>query len=256
MATVFNQFPAERSAFINPGDTTRPVPGFPEVCVTTFSADILGQFEELYHPKTIASLYTSNGVLPVYELCHRGKTVGIFLSRVGAPACAAGLEEIIAMGAKKIVMFGCCGIMDQKAVGDQIIIPSSAVRDEGTSYHYLAASEEIQTDPRSVDTLRRCLERLKIPYTVGKVWTTDAIYRETRAQIAARKAQGCLAVEMEYAAALAVARFREISLFTFLFGADCLDSPSWEQRDLADYGIKRGGRFLALALECAAGLSL
>lgn len=255
MATVFNQFPAERTAFVNPNDTTNPVPGFPEVCVTTFSADIIGQFEQERHPKTVASLYTSNGVLPVYETCHRGKTVGFFLSRVGAPACAAGLEEVIAMGAKKIVLFGCCGILDQEAAGDKIIIPSSAVRDEGTSYHYVPASEEIQTDPDSVNALKRCFERLRVPYTVGKVWTSDAIYRETRAQIAARKAQGCLAVEMEYAAALAVAQFRGIPLFAFLFGADCLDSPSWEQRDLADYGIKRGGTFLALALECAAGLS-
>ena len=256
MATVFNEFPAERSAFINPKDTTEPVPGFPEVCVTTFSADIIEQFKELHRPKVIASLYTSNWILPVYEACHSGKTVGLFLSRVGAPACAAGLEEVIAMGAKKLVLFGCCGVLDQETVGDKVIIPSSAVRDEGTSYHYLPASEEIQADPRSVGMLKSCFERLNVPCTVGKVWTSDAIYRETRSQIAARKAQGCLAVEMECAAALAVAQFREIPLFAFLFGADCLDSPSWEQRDLVDYGIKRGGRFLALALECAAELSL
>ena len=98
MATVFNEFPAERSAFINPKDTTEPVPSFPEVCVTTFSADIIEQFKELHRPRVIASLYTSNGILPVYEACHSGKTVGLFLSRVGAPACAAGLEEVIAMG--------------------------------------------------------------------------------------------------------------------------------------------------------------
>ena len=160
------------------------------------------------------------------------------------------------MGARKFVFFGSCGILNEEAVGNRLIVPTGAVRDEGTSYHYLPASEEIQADPRSVGMLKSCFERLNVPCTVGKVWTSDAIYRETRSQIAARKAQGCLAVEMECAAALAVAQFREIPLFAFLFGADCLDSPSWEQRDLVDYGIKRGGRFLALALEWAAELSL
>ena len=88
----------------------------------------------------------------------------------------AGLEEIIALGAEKIIQFGCCGILNQSIADGKIIIPSSAVRDEGTRYHYVPGSEEIYADTSSVDIAAQCLKRHNIPYAVGKIWTTDAIY--------------------------------------------------------------------------------
>ena len=176
--------------------------------------------------------------------------MGLFLSRVGAPACAAGLEEIIALGAERIILFGCCGILDRSLADGRIIIPSSAVRDEGTSYHYIPDSEEIRADGASVKLVARCLGRLGIPYVEGKVWTTDAIYRETRTLVEERKRQGCLGVEMEGAASLAVARFRNIPIFLFFYGADSLDDDGWEIRDLTDYGVSHGSRYMTIALEC------
>ena len=175
--------------------------------------------------------------------------MGLFLSRIGAPACAAGLEEIIAYGAEKIIQFGCCGILDQSLVGNKIILPSSAVRDEGTSYHYLSGSEEINADSSSMDIAIQCLKHHKIPYITGKVWTTDAIYRETPAVIRERKAQGCIAVEMECSASLAVARFRNIPIIQFFYGADSLDGDTWDMRDLTDYGMCQKDTYMAIALE-------
>ena len=155
MATVFQHFSEEKTAFINPGDTTKPVPGFPEVFITTFSEGIIRNYVERNAVSAIAELCTANGSFPVYETCYAGKKIGLFLSRVGAPACAAGLEEVIAMGAKKLVQFGVCGVLNQDAVGDRLILPSSAVRDEGTSYHYLPGAEEIEADPADAVFIRR-----------------------------------------------------------------------------------------------------
>lgn len=129
MATVFENFDHTKTAFINPGDFIKPEPDFPEVCVTTFAENIIQKFAEIGQVKKIAELYSANGMIPVYETQYAGKRIAVFLSRVGAPACVAGLEEIIALGAKKIVLFGCCGILDQAAVQDKIIIPAAAVRD-------------------------------------------------------------------------------------------------------------------------------
>lgn len=255
MATVFQHFSEEKTAFINPGDTTKPVPGFPEVCITTFSEGIIRNYAERNAVSAIAELCTANGSFPVYETCYAGKKIGLFLSRVGAPACTAGLEEVIAMGAKKLVQFGVCGVLNQDAVGGRLILPSSAVRDEGTSYHYLPGAEEIEADPRCLRILKACLEKHGIPYVAGKTWTTDGIYRETAQRIAERKEQGCIAVEMECSASLAVGRFRGIPLMQFLFGADNLDAAQWEPRDLTDYGIHSGDRYLTIALECAAAFS-
>ncbi len=250
MATIFNQFYENRNAFLNPCDVVEKISGFPEVCITTFSESIIKDFVGNNMVKIIANLYSANGTIPVYEIKYADKKMGLFLSRVGAPACAAGLEEIIALGAKKVVQFGCCGILNQSIADGKIIVPSSAVRDEGTSYHYFSASEEISADDSSNDIIVQYMKKHKIPYAVGKIWTTDAIYRETPEAIEERKKQGCIAVEMECSASLAVAKFRNIPMIQFFYGADNLDSDKWEIRDLTDYGLSLSDKYMTIALEC------
>lgn len=250
MATIFHQFYENKNAFLNPSDVTEKISGFPEVCITTFSESIIKEFVENNAVKIIANLYSANGTIPVYEIKYAGTKMGLFLSRVGAPACAAGLEEMIALGAKKVIQFGCCGILNQSLADGKIIVPSSAVRDEGTSYHYVSASEEISADDPSNRVVVQYLKRHKIPYVVGKIWTTDAIYRETPEAIEERKKQGCIAVEMECSASLAVAKFRNIPIIQFFYGADNLDSDQWEIRDLMDYGLSLSNKYMTIALEC------
>lgn len=255
MTTIFQNYDKAKTAFLNPKDTTEPIEGFPEVCVTTFSENIIKKFSDMKGVSKIAHLYTANGILPVYQINYKGKNIAFFLSRIGAPACVACLEEIIAMGAKKIVMFGCCGILNDALTKDRIIVPSSAVRDEGSSYHYFPASEEIHAKKSSVGILEKCLDDCGIPYITGKTWTTDAIYRETRMLIEERKNQGCLCVEMECSAALAVTEFRNVPFTMFLYGADSLSSERWEPNSLLEYGIKGAQHYMTLAFECALRLS-
>lgn len=250
MATIFRQFYESKNAFLNPCDVVEKISDFPEVCITTFSESMINDFVGNNTVKIIANLFSANGTIPVYEIKYANRKMGLFLSRVGAPACAAGLEEIIALGAKKVIQFGCCGILNQCIADGKIIIPSSAVRDEGTSYHYFPESEEISADAASNDTVVQYLKRHKIPYVVGKIWTTDAIYRETPEAIEARKKQGCIAVEMECSASLAVAKFRNIPMIQFFYGADNLDCDKWEIRDLEDYGLSLSDKYMTIALEC------
>lgn len=248
MGTVFYNYPKEKRAFINPEDVTKRNADFPERCVSTFSENIINKFASLDGVEVIDYLYTANGRTPVYQFIYRNTPIAFYLSRVGAPACVAGLEEVIAMGAKKILLFGSCGILN-RAADDKIIIPVSAVRDEGTSYHYLEASDELSADAGVIERLEVCFERCEHPYIKGKTWTTDAIYRETAAVIAERKEMGCLCVEMECAAAMAVTKFRDIPFAQFLYGADNLDSDSWEPRDLTEYGLSGAEKYMALAFE-------
>lgn len=173
---------------------------------------------------------------------------------MGAPACVVGFEEIVAMGAKKFVLFGSCGVLDDNKVKDRIIIPISAVRDEGTSYHYIAPSPEIEAEAHSVKTLERVLTSCGYPYVKGKTWTSDAIYRETIPTIQERKQEGCLATEMECASMLAAAKYRHIPFIQFLYGADNLSSDTWEIRDLNLHGLNNAEAYMVLALEC--GLAL
>lgn len=250
MSTTFHEFDYNKTAVLNPGDFTKPVDGFPEICVSTFSEEIINKFAAMDQVEVVSMLYSANGALPVYKINYKGKNIAFYLSRVGAPACAAGFEEIIAMGAKKMVLFGCCGVLDNEAVQDRIIVPTSAVRDEGTSYHYLPENDEIPADDHTTNVLVSCLEKYGYPYVTGKIWTTDAIYRETPDKIEDKKNQGCIGVEMEYSAMLAVSQFRNIPFVQFLFGADSLDENGWEIGDLLDYGLTGAEKYMAIALEC------
>jgi len=100
------------------------------------------------------------------------------------------------------------------------VVPVSAVRDEGTSYHYLSPAREVEPSPRAVSAIKLVLERHKVPYITGKTWTTDGFFRETPGKVELRRSEGCLTVEMEAAAFFAVARFRGVTLGQVLYGGD------------------------------------
>ena len=252
--SVFQKNEISEPALFNPSDTTKKVDNFPEICVSTFSENIIKKFSSLRSTETIAELYTANGRIPVYKIRYKDTDIAFYLSRVGAPACVAGFEEIVAMGARKFVLFGSCGVLDDERVKDNLILPVSAVRDEGTSYHYIAPSPEIEADPHSVRIAETVLASRGYPYIKGKTWTSDAIYRETLPLIQERRQEGCLVVEMECASMLAVAKYRHIPFIQFLYGADNLSSDTWEIRDLCLYGLSNAEKFMVLAFEC--GLAL
>lgn len=254
MNTVFQRTNISELALFSPSDTTKKINNFPEICVSTFSESIIQKFSSLDNTEKIAELYTANGIVPVYKIRYKNTDIAFYLSRVGAPACVVGFEEIIAMGAKKFVLFGSCGVLNDDKVKDSIIIPVSAIRDEGTSYHYIAPSPEIEADAYSVQTLENVLVNCGYSYVKGKTWTSDAIYRETIPSIQERKQEGCLVVEMECASMLAVAKYRHIPFIQFLYGADNLSSDTWEIRDLNLYGLNNAEKYMLLAFEC--GLAL
>ncbi len=250
MNTIFQRSEISEPALFSPSDTTKKVDNFPEICVSTFSEGIIQKFSSLSNTEKIAELYTANGTIPVYKIHYKNTEIAFYLSRVGAPACVAGFEEILAMGAKKFVLFGSCGVLDDDKVKDSIIIPVSAVRDEGTSYHYIAPSPEIEADSHSVQILENVLASCGYPYVKGKTWTSDAIYRETIPAIQERRQEGCLVVEMECASMLAIAKYRHIPFIQFLYGADNLSSDAWEIRDLSLYGLSDAEKYMVLAFEC------
>ena len=252
--SVFQKNEISEPALFNPSDTTKKVDNFPEICVSTFSENIIKKFSSLRSTEAIAELYTANGRIPVYKIRYKDTDIAFYLSRVGAPACVAGFEEIVAMGARKFVLFGSCGVLDDERVKDNLILPVSAVRDEGTSYHYIAPSPEIEADPHSVRIAETVLASCGYPYIKGKTWTSDAIYRETLPLIQERRQEGCLVVEMECASMLAVAKYRHFPFIQFLYGADNLSSDTWEIRDLCLYGLSNAEKFMVLAFECVLAL--
>jgi len=127
-------------------------------------------------------------------------------------------------------MFGSAGILDKEITAGKVIIPTHAYRDEGFSYHYAPPEHYIKI--KNSLKVAAAFETMGIPYVLGKTWTTDAIYRETRDNMLARKAEGCLTVEMECAGVQAVCDYRELEYYDFLISGDLLDSPVWDCRIL------------------------
>lgn len=254
MKTIFKRDKITEPALFTPTDTTRKIEGFPEICVSTFSENIIQKFASMENVEKIGELYTANGALPVYKIRYKNQEIAFYLSRVGAPACVSRFEEVVAMGAKKFVLFGSCGVLDDEKVKDHIVIPVCAVRDEGTSYHYVAPAEEIEMEEHAIHTLEDALNACGYSYVKGKTWTSDGIYRETIPVIQERREEGCLVVEMECASMLAVSRYRKIPFVQFLYGADNLSSDKWEIRDLELYGLTDAEKYMLLAFEIGIAL--
>jgi uridine phosphorylase len=203
------------------------VPGH---CVICFFQEVIDKVAAEQHAKITVDNRWEDGPHPIYEITHHGQRLAFFHPGVGGALAAGLLEEAIAFGCRKFIVCGGCGVLEQDIAVGHLIVVSGAVRDEGVSYHYLPPGREVQAQAAGVTALAATLERQGVPYRVGKTWTTDAPYRETRAKIAARKDEGCLVVEMEAASLLAVAQFRGVALGQVLYGGDDLSSGEWDNR--------------------------
>ena len=199
------------------------------VCFFRGVMDLLAASDE---SPVIHSLRSGFGPHEVHEVSFDGKRIAVFHPGTGAPITGGLLDEAIALGCRKVVACGCCGVLNGDIASGHLVVPISAVRDEGTSYHYLPPGREVEPTPAALAAVEETLKKREVHYVRGKTWTTDAFYRETRGKVNLRRAEGCLTVEMEAAAMFAVARFRGVELAQILCGADDLSGDEWDPRDL------------------------
>ena len=253
---ILTEFDPAKKALINPEDIIKPVEGMPEVAVSCYSSLTFERMVSELNADIVAVTGTANGVSPVYRSKYKGIEVALFMMDVGAPVSAAMLEDVYMLGVKKVIVFGTCGVLDRSIDDCAIIIPGSAVRDEGTSYHYAPASDEIEVNQKYMSIFTGMLDELHVKYIVGKTWSTDAFYRETPEKVKRRKQQGCICVDMECSADAAVARFREKDLVQFFYAADNLDSEKWDVRSLSNHSkLEEKDRIAMIALELAVRIS-
>jgi uridine phosphorylase len=140
------------------------------------------------------------------------------------------MEDAAALGVRTFVAVGGAGALIPDLVLGHAVVVSGAVRDEGTSFHYLAPSRTVEADTAGVEALERTLREAGAPFVTGRTWTTDAPYRETRTRVTRRVEEGCLTVEMEASAFIAVARYRNVRFAQLLYAGDSLSGPEWDER--------------------------
>jgi uridine phosphorylase len=239
-------------AVIEPNEVIDPI-DIPSRVVLCFFQDVIEKVVAEHGGRQIDVLVSEIGQNPVYELSYGGERLTLAHPGVGAPLAAGFLEELIARGCRSFVACGGAGILVPDVALGHVIVPTAAIRDEGTSYHYLPASRTAEPSPEAVASILTTCARHHVPHVEGTTWTTDAIYRETRAKLDRRTAEGCLTVEMEAAAFFAVAAFRGVTFGQLLYAGDDLSGDTWDRRGWDDHAE---GRELLFRLAAEAVLAL
>ena len=260
---ILEEFDYEKEAILNPlyfmeeQILAKGLKGkMPKVAVSCFEGKGFSRLIKLLNAKEIAVTKNANDDFPIYVTTYKNKEIALFLMDMGSAGAGGQLEEIYALGVETVIVFGSCGVLDRSIEDCAIIIPNVAVRDEGLSYHYVPASDEMPVNLKYIPEFTTVLDEVGIGYRIGKTWTIDAIYRETKAKMERRKEMGCICVEMECSAMAAVAQFRKKELFQFLYAADNLDGEKWDRRSLSDeVKFEEKDMFAQLALELATRIS-
>lgn len=242
------EFDPDKDAMIRPYNLIKKI-DIPAKCVITFFKEELEKIIEDNPSKIIEYLKFDSFKLPIYEVIYNDSKIALVQAMVGAPAAARQIEDLTAMGCNKFIVCGDCGVLDKDILAGNLILPIVAIRDEGTSYHYIKPSKEIEMNREVLNILESILIKNNIQYVKTKTWTTDAFYRETKTKIKKRKNEGCLVVEMEASSYMAVAQFNNVKLGQILYASDNLDSEIWDRRKENNKIVNREF-ILNVAIEC------
>ena len=230
---ILEEFDPERKAVIDPGLVHKRIEGFPDTIVSVFEWRLFGRLVSLLNGVEIADYHDCDGVWPIYSVEYGGRTFAFVKARGGAPSCVGSFEDVLAYGGKRLILTGNCGVLDSGIEDCGIIIPTAAIRDEGTSYHYAPSSRTIEVNKKYRETFKDILREYGYGFTEGITWTTDGFYRETPLKVAARKKEGAVCVEMECASMQALCDHRGVEFFQYLYAGDIVGGGEWDPRSLS-----------------------
>jgi len=219
----------------------------------TFFGEVLTDFIGQNGAEEVSRYRSEMGEYPIYKARYKGIALCLVQAVVGSASIAMMADMCIGCGVTKMIACGGCGVLAEIPAGE-VIIPVSALRDEGASYHYLPPAREIALNQDVIRVIKETMETCHAPYIEAKTWTTDAFYRETPDMIAYRKEEGCQVVEMECATLAAIAEFRGVSFGQLLYSGDILtDFTNYDERSWTDNLTAREKLFY-LSLESLIGL--
>ena len=170
----------------------------------------------------------------------------------GAPTAVMTLEELIAYGIKTFVNIGAAGGLQQNMKIGDIVLCDRAIRDEGTSDHYVPVEKYAFPSPELTENLCTAFKRKGIQYIKGTSWTTDAPYRETIEELRQYRADGVATVEMEASALLAVGAYRGVSVSAVFTISDLLSEEDWNQGYHSEKKLESLKQIFEVALEAIA----
>jgi uridine phosphorylase len=190
-----------------------PERAVPKICVLDPDGDIVQNLvtSGRAHPNPYWACYHTQ----MYSFTHKGIEFGIVGNAVGASFAVLVAEEMFASGCGLLISMTSAGQIVSKGYPPYFVLIEKALRDEGTSYHYLPPASFSKINPKLIECLRGVFERSNPPVFPGATWTTDAPFRETETAISYSRSQGILGVEMEASALYAFSEAKDRPVICF-----------------------------------------
>ncbi len=218
----------------------------PEKCLLAFLGDVVHNYARENNATVEKEIITVSHNIKPYVLHGEKEDICLVQSLIGAPASTSILDSLLGCGCKKVIAVGSCGVL-ATLPENAFIVPTRALRAEGTSYHYLPASRFIELDEGPIAAIEKTFEQHDLPFVTCTTWTTDGFFRETKDMVKYRLEEGCSVVEMECAALAACCRKRGASFGQFLFTADSLANV--HEYDARGFGKGSHEKALLIGLE-------
>lgn len=191
----------------------------------------IDSFLDKYLHRTMGMFDSVSFTPKVYEVEMGGELFTLCQAPLGAPAATQLLDWLISYGVKEILAVGTAGALVDLPE-NAMFLPTRAIRDEGTSFHYMEPGQFIDLNTQFIKKVEAQLDKLDLEYDEITTWTTDGFFRETPKKVAQFRQLGVSVVEMECAGIAACAQFRKVDFAQILFTADSLaDMDNYDERD-------------------------
>lgn len=191
----------------------------PRKMIIAYQSDSEGHFKSRFAGKYISQCLFNYNVLRIGD-------IGFIKSRsIGAPAAVVLAEDLIATGTREIISIGTAGGLQEEG----FFLCTRAIRDEGTSHHYIKPGKYAHPDHDLTLALGESMRNEGVKFHDGTTWTTDAPYRETKKEIKHYRNDGVVSVEMEAAALFALGEARKIKVASAFVISDIL-GERWDPR--------------------------
>lgn len=239
------EYDTDPTAVIMPSHENAPIQ-LPKKAVFAFLGDVVDNYAKEHNATVVYHFISATKNYPVYVLDVDGQQICLMQAPVGAAPAAQILDWLIGYGVQEIISGGSCGVlvnMDENV----FLVPCKALRDEGTSYHYLPPERFVKISEKARSAIKKTMNDHNLHYSEITTWSTDGFYRETKEKIEYRKSEGCSVVEMECSALAACAQLRGAVWGALLFTADTLaDAEHYDERN---WGIDSFEYALELCIE-------
>lgn len=248
MALIKNEIPileydTDKQAVLMPGRIERH---FSQKAVLLFMEPEIDEYLAAHHCEEVGKFECVTKIFYAYKTKVQDTEVTFVQVPLGGAGAVQIMEQVIAGGAEQIIAAGCCGALENGAEGE-FFVPTAALRQEGTSYHYLPPSRDVELSEEAVTAIEKTLKKAGLPFRRCKTWTTDGFYRETKEMVLYRKGEGYSVVEMECASMAACAKMRGVIFGQLLFTADSLANV--DEHDGRNWGNDTFAAAMELALD-------